>query len=203
MQQGKDYYAALGLDNKATETDIKKAYRRLAMTCHPDKNPDDPSAKEKFHAISEAYSTLSDTEKREEYDADGTDSFTPLFWVGLLQLRLCVLACSPLPPLPSLPPHSPCSLEALLARFPHFSGTATAVPARPSLPHVVTRGRSGPVASKRPRSCRTPPPPNKQSKPSNSCPAAAAQPPSNAHRCLECGLAGGKMLVTFTTTFPP
>jgi hypothetical protein len=200
MQQSKDYYAALGLDNKATETDIKKAYRRLAMTCHPDKNPDDPSAKEKFHAISEAYSTLSDREKREEYDADGTDNFSPLFWVGLLQLRLCVLACSLMPALPSLPPYSPCSVEALLAHFPHFSGTATAV--SPSLPHAVTRGRSGSTASKRPRSCSAPSPPNKQSKPSNSCPSAAAPLPSDAHRCLECGLAGGKMLVTFTTTFP-
>ena len=55
MAQAKDYYAALGLDNEASEADIKKAYRKLAMTCHPDKNPDDPLAKEKFQAISEAY----------------------------------------------------------------------------------------------------------------------------------------------------
>jgi molecular chaperone DnaJ len=67
MSQPKDYYAALGLDKEASETDIKKAYRKLAMTCHPDKNPDDPNAKEKFQAISEAYSILSDAEKKGRY----------------------------------------------------------------------------------------------------------------------------------------
>ncbi len=68
MSQPKDYYAALGLDKEASETDIKKAYRKLAMTCHPDKNPDDPNAKEKFQAISEAYSVLSDPEKKGRCD---------------------------------------------------------------------------------------------------------------------------------------
>ncbi len=68
MSQSKDYYAALGLDKDATDTDIKKAYRKLAMTCHPDKNPDDPNAKEKFQAISEAYSILSDEEKKGRWE---------------------------------------------------------------------------------------------------------------------------------------
>jgi hypothetical protein len=73
MSQAKDYYAALGLDKEATESDIKKAYRKLAMTCHPDKNPDDPQAKEKFQAISEAYSVLSDAEKKGKYDRGELD----------------------------------------------------------------------------------------------------------------------------------
>jgi curved DNA-binding protein CbpA len=73
MSQSKDYYAALGLDKDATENDIKKAYRKLAMTCHPDKNPDDPNAKEKFQAISEAYSILSDPEKKGKYDRGELD----------------------------------------------------------------------------------------------------------------------------------
>ncbi len=73
MSQSKDYYAALGLDKEATENDIKKAYRKLAMTCHPDKNPDDPQAKEKFQAISEAYSILSDPEKKGMYDRGELD----------------------------------------------------------------------------------------------------------------------------------
>ena len=79
MPPARDLYAALGLDNHATEAEIKKAYRTLAMTCHPDKNPDDPSAKEKFHSISEAYSTLSDPEKRARYDGDDGDVFGSLF----------------------------------------------------------------------------------------------------------------------------
>ena len=70
-----DLYAALGLDRRATEAEIKKAYRTLAMTCHPDTNPDDPSAKERFHAISDAYSTLSDPEKRACYDGEDVDDF--------------------------------------------------------------------------------------------------------------------------------
>ena len=67
MPPAGDLYAALGLDKHATEAEIKRAYRTLAMTCHPDKNPDDPSAKEKFHSISEAYSILSDAEKKGRY----------------------------------------------------------------------------------------------------------------------------------------
>jgi DnaJ-class molecular chaperone len=70
-----DLYAVLGLDRRATEAEVKKAYRTLAMTCHPDKNPDDPSAKERFHAISDAYSTLSDQEKRACYDGDDVGDF--------------------------------------------------------------------------------------------------------------------------------
>ena len=67
-----DYYKMLGLDKKATTEDIKKAYRKLAMKWHPDKNPNNKAAEEKFKKISEAYAVLSDPKKREEYDTFGS-----------------------------------------------------------------------------------------------------------------------------------
>lgn len=67
----KDYYESLGVDKTASADDIKKAYRKLAMKYHPDKNPDDKEAEEKFKEISEAYEHLSDTAKRAKYDRGG------------------------------------------------------------------------------------------------------------------------------------
>jgi DnaJ-class molecular chaperone len=71
----KDYYAILGLSPEATEEEIKKAYRRLALQYHPDRNPGNRQAEEKFKEISEAYAVLIDQRKRNEYDqfrtADG------------------------------------------------------------------------------------------------------------------------------------
>jgi len=64
----KDFYAVLGVDKGASEADLKKAYRKLARTYHPDSNPDDPAAEARFKEISEAYSVLSDAEQRREYD---------------------------------------------------------------------------------------------------------------------------------------
>ena len=64
----KDYYAALGVPKDAPAADIKKAYRKLARDLHPDKNPDNKAAEEKFKAVSEAYDVLSDDAKRREYD---------------------------------------------------------------------------------------------------------------------------------------
>lgn len=64
----KDYYAVLGVDKKASTDDIKKAYRKLAMKYHPDKNPGNKQAEEKFKEINEANEVLSDPEKRARYD---------------------------------------------------------------------------------------------------------------------------------------
>jgi len=71
----KDYYKTLGVDRKATEADIKRAYRKLAMQYHPDRNPGDKKAEEKFKEINEAYQVLSDSDKRARYDQLG-DSYT-------------------------------------------------------------------------------------------------------------------------------
>jgi len=68
-----DYYQILGIDNKATEEDIKKAYRKLARKFHPDLNPNDKQAHQKFQQINEANEVLSDPEKRKKYDLYGKD----------------------------------------------------------------------------------------------------------------------------------
>ena len=67
-----DYYQVLGIDKKATADDIKKAYRKLALKWHPDKNPNNKAAEEKFKKISEAYAVLSNDKKRGEYDQFGS-----------------------------------------------------------------------------------------------------------------------------------
>src|SRR3954449_4607962 len=71
MPATKDPYKTLGVDKKASEDDIKKAYRKLARKYHPDRNPDDPQAEERFKEVQEAYSILSDADKRKQYDSGG------------------------------------------------------------------------------------------------------------------------------------
>jgi molecular chaperone DnaJ len=68
----KDYYRILGVDRDAPGEEIKKAYRKLALKYHPDRNPDDKEAEEKFKEINEAYACLSDAEKRSNYDRFGS-----------------------------------------------------------------------------------------------------------------------------------
>ena len=67
----RDYYDVLGVERSIEDGDLKKAYRKLALQLHPDRNPDDPEAEEKFKQVSEAYQVLSDPEKRALYDRFG------------------------------------------------------------------------------------------------------------------------------------
>src|SRR4051812_38820302 len=70
-----DYYDTLGVKKGASEEEIKKAYRKLARQWHPDANQGDEQAEERFKQIQEAYSVLSDADKRKQYDAGGAGGF--------------------------------------------------------------------------------------------------------------------------------
>lgn len=83
-----DYYETLGVDSNSSQDEIKKAYRRLAIRYHPDKNPDNEEAEEKFKEISTAYSVLSDAEKRGQYDRIGHAAFEQAGSGGYAQVDL-------------------------------------------------------------------------------------------------------------------
>ena len=70
-----DYYEVLGVGKNASAAEIKKAYRKMAIKYHPDKNPDDKSAEEKFKVAAEAYEVLSNADKKARYDQFGHQAF--------------------------------------------------------------------------------------------------------------------------------
>ena len=71
MAEKRDYYEVLGVSKSATPDELKKAYRKMAIKYHPDKNPGDKEAEEKFKEAAEAYDVLSDPKKRQQYDQFG------------------------------------------------------------------------------------------------------------------------------------
>src|ERR1700683_2767178 len=74
-ERKRDYYDVLGVTRGAGDEEVKKAYRRLAIQFHPDRNPGDKQAEEKFKELSEAYQVLSDPDKRSQYDRFGHAAF--------------------------------------------------------------------------------------------------------------------------------
>ena len=88
-----DYYKILGVEKNASESEIKKAYRKSAIKYHPDKNPGDKEAETKFKQAAEAYEVLGNSEKRAKYDQfghaafDGSGGFQ--FWRGSLGVTVC------------------------------------------------------------------------------------------------------------------
>ena len=87
----KDFYEVLGIDRNSSQDEIKKAYRKLAIKYHPDKNPGDEKAEEKFKEISNAFEVLKDEEKRQKYDQFGHDAFQG---GGGFSGELILLTCS-------------------------------------------------------------------------------------------------------------
>ena len=77
MAEKRDYYEVLGLQKGASEDEIKKAFRKMAMKYHPDKNPGNKEAEEKFKEVNEAYSVLSDPDKKSKYDRFGHAGVDP------------------------------------------------------------------------------------------------------------------------------
>lgn len=77
MAEKRDYYEVLGLQKGASDDEIKKAFRKMAMKYHPDKNPDNKEAEEKFKEVNEAYSVLSDADKKSKYDRFGHAGVDP------------------------------------------------------------------------------------------------------------------------------
>ena len=82
MAEKRDYYEVLGVDKNASEDEIKRAYKKLARKYHPDMNPGDKEAEEKFKEINEANEVLSDPEKKASYDQFGFAGTDPNYGAG-------------------------------------------------------------------------------------------------------------------------
>ncbi|WP_276499125.1 molecular chaperone DnaJ [Pontibacter litorisediminis] len=83
----RDYYEVLGVSKSATQEEIKKSYRKIAIKFHPDKNPDDPTAEDKFKEAAEAYEVLSDQQKRQRYDQFGHQGMNGGFGGGGMNME--------------------------------------------------------------------------------------------------------------------
>ena len=87
----RDYYETLGVTRDASDADLKAAFRKAAMQCHPDRNPGDKAAETKFKELNEAYQALSDSQKRAAYDRFGHAAFEQGNGFGGNRRRICLV----------------------------------------------------------------------------------------------------------------
>ena len=126
----RDYYEVLGVSKDASADDIKKAYRKAAMKYHPDRNPGDKTAEEKFKEAGEAYEVLSDADKRARYDQYGFAGVDPNFGAGGAGSAAQALA---------VPDSADLTASAIWGIFSASSSAAAA---------AVTPGRTRPAGAK-------------------------------------------------------
>ncbi|MBQ5648934.1 MAG: DnaJ domain-containing protein, partial [Clostridia bacterium] len=120
MAEKRDYYEVLGVEKSATDSEIKKAYHKLAKKYHPDVNPGNAEAEVKFKEANEAYAVLSDSDKRAKYDAYGHAAFDPAAgggdggFGGLAALTISVASVISSPP-SSVAEQAPAAAETHLS----------------------------------------------------------------------------------------
>jgi molecular chaperone DnaJ len=162
LAAGPDYYEVLGVSREAGPDELKKAYRRLAIQYHPDKNPNDPTAEEKFKQLSEAYAVLSDPEKRAAYDRYGSAQPPPGGFAGVNPADLQDVFGD--------------LFEELFGPWFRRSGTHHGRDIQTTLPltlEEVAHGAEKPVTVRRPRTCPQ-------------CEGSGARPGTRPERCPTC-----------------